>query len=358
MDTTSVDWSMGSASARLADWQTAHDLGRRVAGTGVPVTAVERARMREDFAELVPECEHLIREFTGLSVEGFRSRAWVMSRGEWVGANLKALQRLIEPLAERLETTKPGGRLEVRRKALAVQVGGLLGYVSRKVLGQYDVFLPPDDEGLLYFVGPNVAETEQRFTLPHRDFRLWISLHEVTHRVQFGGAPWLRVYLRELVDMYFGTVQLDGKELLQQLQRAAEEARSGAEWRGVGAFFLLLTPEQREIFYRMQSVMSLLEGHASFVMNEVAQGRVADLERMRRSLQARRRSSNLERTFQRAIGFESKVKQYDAGEYFVRTVVEGVGMEGFNRVWADRANLPTLAEVAEPQLWLTRVAGA
>ena len=357
MGATAVDWSMGSASARLADWQTAHDLGRRVAGAGVPVSAVERARMREDFAELVPECEHLIRDFTGASVEGFRSRAWVMSRGEWIGANLKGLQRLMEPLAERLESSKAGGHPEFRRKALGVQIGGLLGYVSRKVLGQYDVFLPPDDEGLLYFVGPNVAETERRFSLPHRDFRLWISLHEVTHRVQFGAAPWLRTYLRELVDMYFGTVQFDGKQLMQQLQRAAEEARRGADWRGVGAFFLLLTPEQREIFYRMQSVMSLLEGHASFVMNELAEGRVGDLPRMRRSLQARRQSSNLERTFQRAIGFESKVKQYDAGEYFVRTVVDRAGMESFNLVWADRTNLPTLAEIAEPQLWLSRVAG-
>ena len=358
MGATSVDWSMGSAAARLADWQTAHELGRRVAGTGAAVTAVERARMREDFAELVPECEGLIRGFTGLTVEGFRLRAWVMSRGEWIGVNLKGLQRLMEPLAERLEASGQSGRPEVRRKALGVQIGGLLGYVSRKVLGQYDVFLPPDDEGLLYFVGPNVAEMERHYALPNRDFRLWISLHEVTHRVQFGGAPWLRSYLRELVDMYFGTVEFDGKRLMRQLQRAAAEARSGADWRGVGAFFLLLTPEQRELFYRMQSVMSLLEGHASFVMNELAEGRVADLARLRRSLQARRRSSNLERTFQRAIGFESKVKQYDAGEYFVRTTVERAGMEGFNLVWADRTNLPTLAEIAEPQLWLSRVAGA
>ena len=217
MDATSVDWSMGSAAARLADWQTAHDLGRRVAGASIPVTPVQRARMREDFAELVPESERLIRAFTGLSMDGFRTRAWVMSRGEWIGANLKALQRLMEPLAERMETLKPGGRAEVRRKALAVQIGGLLGYVSRKVLGQYDVFLPPDDEGLLYFVGPNVAETEQRYALPLRDFRLWIALHEVTHRVQFGATPWLRGYLRELVDMYFGTVQLDSKQLMQQM---------------------------------------------------------------------------------------------------------------------------------------------
>ena len=358
MGTTSLDWSMGSAAARLADWETAHELGRRVAGAGVPVSAVERARMREDLAELVIECEDSVRNFTGLSVEGFRSRAWVMSRGEWIGANLRALQRLMEPLAERMETQRPGDRAEVRRKALGVQLGGLLGYVSRKVLGQYDVFLPPDDEGLLYFVGPNVAETERRYGLPNRDFRLWIALHEVTHRVQFGGTPWLRAYLRELVDRYFGTVQFDGKQLMQQLQRAAREARSGADWRGIGAFFLLLTPEQREIFYRMQSVMSLLEGHASFVMNELAEGRVENLARMKHSLRARRHSSNLERTFQKAIGFESKVKQYDAGEYFVRAVIDTAGMEGFNLVWIDRTNLPTLAEIAEPKLWLSRVAGA
>ena len=137
--------------------------------------------------------------------------------------------------------------------------------------------------------------------------------------------------------MYFGTVQFDGKELLQPAAAGGEEARAGADWRGVGAFFLLLSPEQREIFYRMQSVMSLLEGHASFVMNEVAEGRVADLARMRRSPPARRPSSNLERTFQRAIGFESKMKQYDAGRAVrARPSVERVGMEGFNLVWADR----------------------
>ena len=212
MDATRVDWSMGSQAARLADWDAALAIGRRVAGPGVRVPPVERARMREDFAELVSFAEERITEFTALDPGGFRSRAWVMGRGEWIRANLGGLQRMLEPLAGRI-LAKQSGHGTLRRKALGAQAGGLLGYVSRRVLGQYDAFLPPDDEGLLYFVGPNVAETEARFGLPHRDFRLWISLHEVTHRVQFGGAPWLRTYLRELVDMYFGTVQFDGVSL-------------------------------------------------------------------------------------------------------------------------------------------------
>src|SRR5918999_4369015 len=358
MDATQVDWSMGSQAARLADWDAALTIGRRVAGPGVSVPASERARMREDFAELTPFAEERITEFTSLDPSGFRSRAWVMARSDWIRANLNGLQRMLEPLAGRI-LAKGSGNGSLRRKALGAQAGALLGYVSRRVLGQYDAFLPPDDEGLLYFVGPNVAEVEHRFSLPPPDFRLWISLHEVTHRVQFGGAPWLRGHIREQVDRYLGTISLESKDLGQQLRRAIEEARAGADLHGMGGLFLLLTPEQREIVHHVQGVMSLLEGHASFVMNEVAKDHVRDLARMRKALaERRRRASGVERSFQRAIGFDKKIEQYDAGERFVRAVVGRGGMGGMNRVWLAPEALPTVEEIAEPSRWIARVAGS
>ncbi len=356
MEAAAIDWSMGSRAAALVDWGTAADTGRRVGGGGPSIPAVERARLREDLSGLVPEAEGWIGEFTGLRAGGFRSRAWVMSRGEWVGANLNALQRLLEPLADKM--LPPGrSRGEIRRKALGAQIGGLLGYVSRKVLGQYDVFLPPDDEGLLYFVGPNVIETERRFALPARDFRLWIAVHEVTHRVQFGATPWLKTYLKRHIDRYLDTVQVDSREVFGQIKRAAEEIRGGADWRGAQGILLFMTDEQRALFAKMQAMMSLLEGHASFVMNGVAEGRVRDLGRMRGALRQRRRAGGMERGLQRAIGFETKIAQYEAGERFVRGVVDALGMEGFNRIWEREENLPTMLEIAEPARWVGRVAG-
>ncbi|MGZ5128846.1 MAG: zinc-dependent metalloprotease [Actinomycetota bacterium] len=354
MGATEVDWSMGSQAARLADWDTALQIGKKVAGPGVPVPAVERARMREDFAELVPHAESLITSFSGLSVEGFRSRAWVMSRGEWIRANLNGLQRLIEPLAARVMADK-ASRASYKRKAMGAQAGALLGYVGKRVLGQYDVFVPPDDEGLLYFVGPNVAEVERTFGLPARDFRLWIAIHEVTHRVQFGAAPWLRDHLAGMIDSYLGSVSLDSKDLMNQLKRAADEAKEGVDVRGMGALFLILTPAQRELVMTLQGIMSLLEGHASFVMNEVGREHVADVDRMRRTLAKRRKSSNVERTFQKAIGFEQKIRQYDAGERFVREAVRLGGQDSFNLVWARPDNLPSLAEISDPAAWVARV---
>jgi coenzyme F420 biosynthesis associated uncharacterized protein len=358
MDATRVDWSMGSQAARLADWDAAVAVGRRVAGPGVPVPPAARARMREDFAELVSFAEERITDFTSLDPGGFRSRAWVMARSEWIRVNLGALQRMLEPLAGRI-LAKQSGHGTFRRKALGVQAGALLGYVSRRVLGQYDAFLPPDDEGLLYFVGPNVAEVEQRFMLPPRDFRLWIAVHEVTHRVQFGAAPWLRSHIREQVDRYLGTISLESMDFGRQLRRAIDEARSGTDLRGMGGLFLLLNDEQREIVRHVQGVMSMLEGHASFVMNEVSKDHVRDLARMRKALaERRRRAGGVERSFQRAIGFDKKIEQYDAGERFVREVVRGSGMEGFNRVWRAPEGLPTVEEIAEPSRWIARVAGS
>jgi coenzyme F420 biosynthesis associated uncharacterized protein len=352
-----IDWSMGSRAAALVDWGTAVQAGRRVGGGGPQTTAIERARMREDLAEVVPYAEALIQEFTRLASEGgFRSRPWLMSRSEWIGANVNGLQRLLEPLAARV---LPEGtpRSDFRRKALGAQVGGLLGYVSRKVLGQYDAFLPPDDDGLLYFVGPNLIEVERRFELPRRDFRLWVSIHEVTHRVQFGATPWLRGHLESMIGRYLETVQVDSREVMAQVRRAADAIRAGADWRGINGILLMMNDEQRALFARMQSLMTLLEGHASYVMNAVGEGRVEGLDRMKGALSQRRRSGGVEKVFQQAIGFETKVKQYASGERFVRAVIDEAGMESFNRIWLEEANLPRPEEIEEPGRWIARVAG-
>jgi coenzyme F420 biosynthesis associated uncharacterized protein len=354
-----TDWEMSNRASRLVDWRTASMVGARMAGAGPRLTDVERGRLDEDFAETVSEAQGLVAEFTGLAPVGYRARAWVMSRPEWIDANLRGFQRVLEPLAERvLARRSDGPGVAIRRKGLGLQVGILMGYVSRKVLGQYDLFVPPDDDGLLYLVGPNVVGAERRFRFPRRDFRMWLSLHEVAHRVQFGGVPWLRGYLTGQIDAYLSAVQLDPHQIVETLKQVVDELRTKGGKRGQELILLLMTPEQRAILERIQAMMSLLEGHANFVMDRVGEGRIPEAGRMRRALQERRRSSGLERSFQRLIGFESKIRQYDVGEQFVSQVVDRAGMEGFNRVWQDEQNLPSMPEVLRPEDWLSRVGPA
>jgi coenzyme F420 biosynthesis associated uncharacterized protein len=348
---------MPSPAARLVDWGAASAVGSRLSSGGPPVSPLERARLFEDFAEVVVEAQQAIVGYAHTPVCGGDARAWVQERPQWIDANLRGFQRVLDPFAEKLAEAHPDGPFAgARRKLLAVQIGGLTGYLSRKVLGQYDLFLPPDDDGLLYFVGPNVVSLERRFGFPPRDFRLWIALHEVGHRVQFGSVPWLRGHVWSMIETYLGSMELDTKKLLDSLRRAVDEARRSKEWRGLGILFLMMTPEQRDIFRKMQATMSLLEGHANHLMNALAPGRVKDAPRMARTLKQRRESSGgLEKTFQKAIGFETKAAQYSTGERFVNAVVKEAGIDRFNRVWERVEHLPTLEEIAKPKLWLARV---
>jgi coenzyme F420 biosynthesis associated uncharacterized protein len=344
----------------LADWSVAKQVADRVAGPGPVLGPVERARLREDFAELVPHAERLVADFSGLRPNGHPSRPWVMSRSEWLGQNLRSFQVVLQPVAERAGSARADGPAAgLRRKVLGAEVGALLGYLSRKVLGQFDLFVPPDDDGTIYFVGPNIAGIERQHQFPERDFRLWLSLHEVTHRLQFGGVPWLRGYVSGLVEGYLRSMNFDVRFLIEVVRRAAEDVRAGrVDWRGTGWAVLLMTPEQRETFSQMQAVMTLLEGHGNYLMNAVGEDRAGERSRFRRTIRDRRRSHAVERSFQRAIGFDQKTRQYDRGEQFVVRAVEQVGVRGFNRVWARPANLPTLGELLQPEDWVARVGAA
>ena len=349
---------MTFAAERLVDWKTARMVGSQVAGRGVLLPAIDRDRMVQEFAEVVPEAETMVERFTGLSPGPYRSRPWVMTRRQWLDANLRGFERILEPFARKvLEGRSEGATAPVRRQVLGAQVGGLLGYLGRRVLGQYDVFLPPDDDGTLYFVGPNVAGIERKFRFPSREFRLWLALHEVSHRLQFGGAPWLRGHLTNMVDSYLDSMELDPRWLAERLRSAVQEVREGSvEHRGFGWFFLLMSEDQRELVRKMQALMSLLEGHATFAMNAVAGEHVKEAATFRRVIHQRRHRAGFEKAFQRVIGFDVKVRQYDLGERFVASVAAQAGMERFNRIWEGPANLPTMEEIARPEAWVARVA--
>lgn len=350
--------AVGSAS-RLVDWEAAARIGSRVAGAGPGLGRGGAAAMQEEFQAVLAEADAAVSSFTGLRTGDPPTRPWVMSRGQWIRRNLRAFEAVLEPVAERLL----GRRLEntlapVRRSVLAVQIGGILGYLGRKVLGQYDLFVPADDRDLLYFVGPNVVEVERRFRFRRRDFRLWLALHEVTHRAQFDGVPWLRGYLFGLMEEYLSTIQLDPRRLLEDLRRAVAEARRSDRWRELGILFLLMTPEQRSTFRKMQALMSLLEGHGNFVMDRVGRDRIRDAARMRTTLRERRQAGGAGRVLQRAIGVDVKVRQYDVGEAFVARAVELAGADGFARLWERPEHLPTLEEISRPGDWVGRVAAA
>lgn len=352
----------------LIDWERV----RRVA-TGMNrelVTAAHAPALRQRYAEQVNRCVPLIAEFTGQSLPRALDTVFVFDRNDWVTANIDNFRQLFEPVEEMNRrggglTAMPGGAAwsVVNQMVLSTQLGVLLGYLSRRVLGQYDLALlgkEPVDAGKLYFVEPNIAAVQQQLDLPGADFRMWVALHETTHAFEFEANPWLQRRFNHLLTGYFRLLEEDLAQLRRGmdavrtlLERARRPRVSGERW-----LHAIMTPEQRAIFDELQAIMCILEGYSNYVMNGIGRDLLPGYDRITARISQRQRDRGVaERMFIRLTGLDMKLEQYILGETFINTVVERRGRPFLARLWTGPETMPTLGELHAPEQWIARVEG-
>lgn len=344
------------------DWNLAERVARRVAGREPIAASYLGGSLQRDFAEVTTKGEALVGEFTGLRAPG-AARAEVLDRHQWVQANIGSMRRMLAPLTARVgERMAKSPIAPIGRRVAGTEMGVLLGYMAQRVLGQYDLLVleKPDAQlgssDAVYYVGPNILSLEKRYAFRPRDFRLWIAIHEVTHRAQFTGIPWMKDYFLSLVEQALTIVDPDPSRLVQAMLRAADDIRKGRNPLDEGGLVALLaTPEQRGVLGKVQALMSLLEGHGNNVMNHLGRVHVAGQERMARVLQARRRARGLTAILHKLLGFDSKLRQYEVGESFIAGVEREAGPHAIDAAWRDPDSLPTLEELTRPTDWLARV---
>jgi coenzyme F420 biosynthesis associated uncharacterized protein len=344
------------------DWPLAERVARRVAGREHLSESYLASSLDADFDEITREAEGLVAECTGLRAPG-AARAQVVDRGAWIGANVASMQRLLQPLTARIGARMAASPMApIGRRIAGTETGVLLGYLAQRVLGQYDLLVPDDENAApdaVYYVGGNVLALEKRFAFRPRDFRLWIAIHEVTHRAQFTAVPWMKPYYLSLVESSLLSIDPDPRRIVGALARAADEIRSGKNPLDDGGIVgLLATDEQRGALARVQALMSLLEGHGNRVMNTLGREHVAGQARMARVLQARRQTAGATAFLHKLVGLESKMRQYEVGEAFVEAVDLEAGPRGIDAAWRGPEWLPTLDELHTPLEWLARVDGA
>ena len=343
------------------DWVLAQRIARRVAGRDPLAHSYLAASLDDDFAEVSAQAEVLVAEFTGLRA-ATPARARVLDRAGWIEANVTSMRHLLAPLTERVgRRIASSSFAAVGRTVTATELGVLLGWFSQRVLGQYDLLVPSDDgaatDDAVYYVGPNVLALEKRFAFRPRDFRLWIAIHECTHRAQFSGVPWLRPYFLSLVGDLLGSIDPDPRRIVGALRAALEEVRRGRNPLDEGGLVALLaTPEHRGTIARVQSLMTLLEGHGNRVMNELGARHVQGQARMARVLETRRKVTGMTALVHKLFGLEAKLRQYEIGEAFIAAVEAQAGPRAIDAAWRGPEWLPTADELEAPRQWLARVA--
>ncbi|MFE0330618.1 zinc-dependent metalloprotease [Streptomyces sp. NPDC003753] len=366
----------GAGSPGMVDWNLAVATATRLVRPGPEVSRDEARAVVAELRRHAKASEEHVRGFTRMGEEGVHDTpVLVVDRPGWVRANVAGFREILKPLLDKMSQRRgstPGGAVlgVVGGKVTGVEVGMLLSFLSSRVLGQYETFAPPTRElpagenggGRLLLVAPNIVHVERELDVDPHDFRLWVCLHEETHRTQFTAVPWLRDHLEGEIQAFLGETDIDPMTVLERIREAVQslaggrpEGEEGDD--GHSLVELVQTPAQREILARLTAVMSLLEGHADFVMDGVGPEVVPSVAEIREKFQQRRArgASRLDLALRKLLGLDAKLRQYRDGERFVRAVVEQVGMDGFNRVWTSPNTLPTKAEIAKPADWVARV---
>jgi coenzyme F420 biosynthesis associated uncharacterized protein len=360
------------SSTQMIDWNVATSTGVRWVRPGPQVSLAEARQVVAELRHLAAAVQDPVREVTGLPGDDRGGQVAVVDRAGWIKANVDGFRVVLDPLVEQMRergNAPPAGSVftAVGSRVTGMQAGLILAYLASRVLGQYELFLPPDPDmpgadapaGRLTLVAPNIVMVERELDVNPQDFRRWVCLHEETHRTQFTSVPWLRPYVQQQMTEFLLASDLDPASILDRL-RAAGDAVAGAVRGSSGESLIeaMQTPRQREILERMTSVMTLVEGHGDYVMDAVGPAVVPSVEQIRARFSARRSSGNrLEQAIRRILGIDLKMKQYQQGSRFVAAVVDQAGMAVFNRVWTSPEMLPTKAEIASPGLWLERVDG-
>jgi coenzyme F420 biosynthesis associated uncharacterized protein len=329
-------------------------------GPAVPKEEAERtvALLRE----VTAPAEAHVRELTGLGAGLPLLPGDVVDRRGWVAAAAEGLAVLTEGALPSAPNRAMGG---VLAGSAGLQAGMVLAYLGGRVLGQYDPFGGAGDHaGRLLLVAPNIIAAQRALDVPAEDFRLWVCLHECTHRLQFTAVPWLRDYFAGEVSRFLSGLDETATTAFTRLPEMIRTARrrtdddTTASGGPIGLMEMLQTPQQREVFDRLIALSTLLEGHADHVMDAVGPAVVPSVATIRARFTARRRGGGiLDRILRTVLGVEAKVKQYAVGAAFTRHVVDAVGMDGFNAVWTSPETLPLRAEMGDPAAWVRRVHG-
>lgn len=343
---------------QFIDWTVAASTARRLSRPGPKVSAAEAAEAVSHLQAAALAAREPVAEISGLKLtadQDAAAKTLVVDRPTWAQANIESLQAMLTPLADVLARTGHPAQ-QLGGTANGIQAGGLLAFLSARVLGQYDP--GPSAGPRLLLVAPNIVATERDLGVDRADFRLWVCLHEQTHRVQFTAVPWLAEHLLTQIRQVVaglapgaGGTTLSGERLAQAVPRILRGEP--------GSLLALLgTPEQRALVERLTAVMALLEGHADVIMDEVGPQVVPTVAEIRERFTARRAGRGpVDRLLRRVLGLEEKMRQYRDGAKFVRAVMQNVDLVGFNRVWTSPNTLPSPAEIADPRSWVRRVHG-
>ena len=359
-------------------WDAARQLALSIATDGGEegnVDPLERIRLEQlaRIAELhVGNATGLPTSFgcTGVSIVP-------VTRVQWATTTLESWRPLFERLASSLTppapptTPDPSDPLSFMAPLMAMMgpmmmgmtAGSMIGHLSRRSFGQYDLPVPRRANDDLMVIPANFETFASEWSIPEDDLRLWVCAQEIAmHSVL--RIPHVRATVEEFLSAYAAGFEPDPNALEDRLGSMEFDMSDPSSMSGMQSMFgdpeLLLgaiqSQAQRDMLPKFEALIAAMVGYVDHIVDAVGSSLLSNTTMISEAVRRRRvEADDSDRFVERLFGLELTQATYDRGAAFVAGIVERAGNDGLVRLWESERTLPTPAELEAPGLWLARI---
>jgi putative hydrolase len=368
------DLAKAMASQGPLQWDVARQVALMTATHGTNTEANVEPASRISVERLAPIAEMHVRESTGIDL-GSANSVQVVNRSIWTHLALEAYKPMFHNLAASLssapatvdESDDPMANMfaslnkMIAPAMMGMSVGTMVGQLSLRAFGQYDLPVPRDTSGGVLIVAPNIEAFASDWSISTDDMRMWVLIQEFTSHSILTRDP-VRHTLTEMLGRYISGFRPNPDALMDRLSNV--ELGTDDPMKAMQKFLtdpsILLgavrSSAQEQLAPELDAIVAAVIGYVDHHVDQVAEKLLGTDSRIAEAVRRRRVEASPQDTFvEQLLGLKLSIAQVQRGTEFVQGVVERAGATALTQLFARPGNLPTPNELVAPGLWLARL---
>ena len=382
------DLAKAMAGQGPLQWDVARQVAISTATNGTNTEANVDPSSRVSLEQLAPIADMHVRNYTGLTTGTGNSAGTalpnivVTNHSTWVHHTLESYKPLFTQLATALsnpsvETPKPSTELDIEtdqitammsslNKMMApammgMSIGSMIGQLSLRAFGQYDLPIPREPKNQMLLVASNVEQFANDWSIAVDDMRMWVLIHELTSHAVLS-VDHVRDSINQQISKYIAGFRPNPNALMDRLTTmdlgTTDPMAMMQKFLTDPTIILgaVRSPEQERQAPVLDAMIASIIGYIDHSVDAISALVLGGGAQIAEAVRRRRVESAPHDSFvEQLLGLRLTRQQVERGHAFAAGVTERAGHDGLSQLFNKAGNLPTPNELDAPGLWLARI---